>query len=155
MPYKARPLWERLWAKIDASGDCWLWTGARQRSGYGRIMVSKGRFDLAHRVSYRLTRGEIPEGMFVLHSCDNPQCVKPAHLFVGTQADNMRDCRAKGRWQYKARNQSGERNPNAILSDAVVAAMLAELAAGARPVATARKYGISYKTLWAIRRRKP
>jgi hypothetical protein len=92
--------------------------------------------------------------MQVLHRCDNPGCVRPAHLFLGTQADNIKDMHAKGRWRYTPRDQSGERNPNAILSNAEVTAMLTELAAGGRPVSVARKYGIEYRTLWAIRRRK-
>jgi HNH endonuclease len=155
MAYKARPVSDRFWEKVDKSTDCWPWTGATQAFGYGKFVVTKGSSPVgAHRLSYEMEVGSIPEGMQVLHRCDNPACVNPAHLFLGTQADNIRDMRAKGRWKYKPRNQSGERNPNAILSDAEVKAMLKDLSDGGRPVSVARKYGIQYRTLWAIRRRK-
>ncbi len=155
MAYPARPVAERFWEKVDKSGDCWLWTASRQEAGYGRFVVTKGSSPVgAHRLSYELEVGPIPDGLQVLHRCDNPACVRPSHLFVGTQADNIEDMHAKGRWRYKPRDQSGERNPNAILSDAQVAAMLNEIAIGGRPVSVARKYGIEYRTLWAIRRRK-
>ena len=155
MAYKARPITERFWEKVDKSGECWIWTAARQKFGYGKFAVAKGGpFVCAHRFSYEDQVGPIPEGMLVLHHCDNPPCVRPSHLFLGTQADNYADMRSKGRWRYKPRDQSGERNPNSILTDAQVAAMLRDLADGGRPVSVARKYGIQYKTLWAIRRRK-
>jgi hypothetical protein len=155
MAYKARPVAERFWEKVDKSGDCWVWTASKQPAGYGKFVVTKGSSPVnAHRLSYELEVGPIPNGMQILHRCDNPSCVRPSHLFPGTQSDNMQDMRAKGRWQYKPRNQTGERNPNSILSDAEVAAMLRDLANGGRPVSVARKYGIEYRTLWAIRRRK-
>ena len=155
MPYKARPIATRFWEKVDRSGDCWNWIGARHTaSGYGSFAVRKGDIRPAHRVSFELAYGPIPKGLSVLHRCDNPACVRPEHLFAGSQRENMLDMRAKGRWRYSPRDQFGENNPNAVLSDADVASMLAELAAGGRPVSVARKYGISYKTLWAIRRRK-
>lgn len=155
MPYKARPVADRFWEKVDKSGECWTWTAAKYPSGYGIFVTRKGDSpEGAHRVAFRLAIGDIPEGMQVLHRCDNRACVRPTHLFVGTQLDNMRDMQSKGRWRYKPRDQSGERNPNSILSDTQVARMLAELARGKGPVSVARKYGIQYKTLWAIRRRK-
>ncbi len=155
MAYKARPIADRFWEKVKKTRGCWLWTASKQAAGYGSFVVHKGDSPVgAHRLSYELEIGSIPTGMQVLHRCDNPSCVRPSHLFLGTQRDNMRDMRTKGRWRYKPRDQSGERNPNAILSDAQVAAMLGELVAGGRPVNVARKYGIQYRTLWAIRRRK-
>lgn len=155
MSYKARPIADRFWEKVDKSGECWTWTAARYKNGYGIFVAKKGQSpEGAHRVAYRLAFGAIPDGLQVLHRCDNRLCVRPDHLFAGTQKENMADMRAKGRWNYSPRNQSGENNPNAILSDAQVAAMLGEIAAGGGPISVARKYGISYKTLWAIRRRK-
>jgi hypothetical protein len=155
MAYKARPVTDRFWEKVDKSGECWVWTAAKQASGYGKFVIRKGDTPVgAHRLAYQLEVGDIPEGMYVLHRCDNPSCVRPDHLFVGTHLDNMADMRAKGRWHYTPRNQNGERNPSSILSDAKVSAMLADLASGGRPVSVARKYGIQYKTLWAIRHRK-
>jgi hypothetical protein len=106
-------------------------------------------------VSWQLHNDEIPPELFVLHRCDNPSCVRPDHLYLGTAQDNARDCHARDRWRRtKPHDQWGEKNPNSILTDEQVAEMLAELEAGGKPVSVARKYGIQYKTLWAIRRRK-
>ena len=79
------------------SEGCWIWTaGKRGNNGYGGFRVSKDSIKLAHNVSYELYVGEIPKGMKVLHKCDNPLCVNPKHLFLGTQKDNVQDMRQKG-----------------------------------------------------------
>lgn len=101
---------QRFWDKVDqASGhrvahmesDCWLWTASISIAGYGRLMTAKvGRqtkLTDAHRVSWVLANGPIPDGLFVLHRCDNKICVRPDHLFLGTNRDNALDCLAKGR----------------------------------------------------------
>lgn len=96
----SKTLRERFDRKFEKRGpdECWPWTGAREKSGYGRIHVSSYRSPgWAHRVSYELAVGVIPEGMEVCHTCDNPSCVNPAHLFVGTTKDNALDKVAKGR----------------------------------------------------------
>jgi len=87
---------QRFWSKVDKSGDCWEWTASRLPAGYGRFAVN-GQMTTAHRVSYELKYGPIPTGLHVLHKCDNPPCVTPDHLFLGTQQDNMRDKISKGR----------------------------------------------------------
>ena len=92
----------------DASGKCWTWTG-HATDGYGRMRVS-GKMAGAHRLAYELFVGPVPDGMHVLHSCDNRRCVNPAHLRVGTHADNMNDKRLRGR-------AAGERNPKAKLTE--------------------------------------
>lgn len=81
---------------INQSTECWNWQGTKTSDGYGRIGVS-GRLHLAHRVMFSLQRKAIPKGMLVLHKCDNPACINPGHLFLGTQQDNMTDCKNKGR----------------------------------------------------------
>lgn len=86
---------ENFWSKVNKGGDCWEWTASRTGDGYGHAHF--GAAILAHRLSWVLTRGAIPPGMKVLHRCDNPPCVRPEHLFLGTQADNARDREAKGR----------------------------------------------------------
>jgi hypothetical protein len=99
--YPAKPLEERFWPKVNktAPNGCWEWTACTNELGYGWIAAGtrQGRHLKAHRVSYALAFGEVPEGMSVLHRCDNPLCVKPSHLFLGTQADNMADMIRKGR----------------------------------------------------------
>ena len=81
----------------DEETGCWNWTAGKQSMGYG-MMTVKGKRMLAHRYSYELAHtNKIPKGMFVLHKCDNPACVNPDHLFLGTQKDNIRDCIKKNR----------------------------------------------------------
>jgi hypothetical protein len=93
---------QRFIARVDlAFGDaCWEWNGHRNDRGYGLIWHN-GRHVRAHRVALILALGSIPDGLLVLHHCDNPSCVRPSHLFVGTQADNMRDMAHKGRGAFQ------------------------------------------------------
>ncbi len=94
-----------LWRNVSFGESCWQWTGKITNSGYGQIVRRKdgGVVSwLAHRLAWTLLRGPIPEGMFVLHKCDNRRCVNSDHLFVGTQADNMRDMVRKGRAKHGA-----------------------------------------------------
>lgn len=89
---------ENFWDQVDKNGPsgCWTWLGARTGAGYGSLMICKVKYS-AHRLSYELTFGPIPEGENVLHSCDNKACVNPAHLFLGSQTDNIHDAIQKGR----------------------------------------------------------
>jgi hypothetical protein len=91
----------RFWARVDKSGECWLWTGPRDKDGYGKANVRR-RALRAHRVSWTMANGAIPEGLIVCHRCDTPACVRPDHLWLGTQLDNVRDMTAKGRPAAKA-----------------------------------------------------
>lgn len=99
-PYSTRPLAERFWEKVEQGPGCWEWMAGRDSAtGYGRIRIGRAgsKHQLAHRVSWELANGPIPDGLWVLHHCDNPPCVNPAHLYLGTTIDNNRDRDARGR----------------------------------------------------------
>ena len=136
----------RFWRKVNRGvgrDDCWTWTGSKcGRDGYGGFSVARGKPrgqqapKYAHRAAYELTHGPIPAGLSILHRCDNPICVNPAHLFLGTQADNMKDAAAKGRLHVpRPRGQK--------LSAAQLREIDALYAGGATQVAIATHLGVS------------
>ena len=140
---------ERFWAKVDKSGDCWIWTGNRHKAkgrDYGMINTRDGS-KLAHRVSYELHYGPIPPGMEVCHRCDNPPCVNPAHLFLGTHSDNMRDCVNKQRKNAVR----GSKHKLSKLTDAQVEQIRQSPLASAE---LARQFGVSDTLVCNIRKGK-
>ena len=139
---------QRFWDKvrIGPRNECWEWLAYKQYKGYG-IFGFNGNPKLAHRVSYQLSIGTIPEGMCICHHCDNPSCVNPAHLFLGTNADNTADRDAKGRHVAL----KGENNGRAKLTDADV---LAIRDSGLSQNEIAAEYGVSQTVVSNIKIRK-
>jgi hypothetical protein len=150
----ATPLNERFWSKVDKSGgenSCWLWTAYRNEDGYGKIGWN-GHAQSAHRISYLLTYGEIPDGLQVLHNCpegDNPACVNPRHLWLGTHQDNMDDMARKGR--RKSTSQPGEKHGRHKLTEQQVLEIRQRYALGGiSQRALGELYGVAQWTVGLI-----
>jgi len=143
-----KSLKERFWAKVDKKGpdECWEWRAGKRR-GYGAINegARSSRILSAHRVSWELENGPIPAGKFVCHHCDNPSCVNPAHLFLGTVADNQRDMANKGR------SSRGERRWSSKLSKQDVHGIRQMLGQDILGKVIAKKYGMSQAAISNIK----
>lgn len=138
-----------FWAAVDKSGECWNWVGVRgkpTRSKYGH-MVWQEKQDLAHRVAWMIAHGPIPPKMDVCHHCDNPRCVRPEHLFLGTRADNMADMVLKGR------KPRGEDSPTAKLTNEQVAMIRLLHDSGVDSSAIGRAFHVSSAHVGRIARR--
>lgn len=105
----------RFWERLDTSGSCWTWIGSSDRKGYGVVRLRDHTQLAAHRMAYVLEHGSIPETLCVLHSCDNPSCANPAHLFLGTRQDNVDDMVRKGRQPRGATNGSAKLREHQVL----------------------------------------
>lgn len=133
---------ERFWKFVDKTDYCWIWTSKTNKRGYGWHRLyghDKPRGILAHRFSYALHFGQIPIGILVCHECDNPRCVRPDHLFLGTSQDNVDDMMNKGR----SRHMSGEDAGQAKLTKIQVAEIRHKSLMGATGTCLSIEYGIS------------
>jgi hypothetical protein len=148
----------RFWAKVQKTEDCWLWIGG-QTHGYGIFSFGgrKGRPLAAHRFSHWIASGVFPGELDVLHECDTPLCVRPDHLFLGTQADNNEDSRRKGRrprgenHPFFGRECGGEKHPSSLFREDQIRSIRARYAAReATPTELAREHNVHRQTIWHI-----
>lgn len=140
-----------FWALVDKSGGpdaCWEWQGRLNYSGYAAVdrKTPHARFTTGHRYSWYLENGPIPDGLFVCHRCDNPKCVNPSHLFIGTNIDNVADRVAKGR----SARVRGDKSGMAKITDAQVLELRRLRREGVPLTELALRYGIDRQTVSAI-----
>lgn len=143
----------RFWSKVNKTPGCWVWAASKNTSGYGHFYWrtckgSKKSIGLAHRYSYQLHIGIIPNGMQVLHKCDIRHCVNPAHLFLGTNRDNVNDMLTKNR------QAKGERSGKAHLTEDQIPEIIQLRARGFLCKQIASMYGVSYVQISRITRGK-
>jgi hypothetical protein len=134
---------ERFWSKVEKTeGGCWNWMGIKDRKGYG-VTSKKTQHIRCHRMSYRIAYGDFPNNLHVLHKCDNPSCVNPSHLFLGTNADNMKDKCMKGR------QANGERSGGGKITKPQVIA-IRELYKTMSTSQIAKQFNVSYSAIRSI-----
>lgn len=140
-----------FWSKVDKGSECWTWTGTHDHYGYGVVYTGHGRRGRkqikAHRLAFALANSiPLPDRTVeVCHSCDNPSCVRPEHLWAGSHTENMQDQFSKRRHAF------GEKNGHAILTEDAVREIRRRCANGERGVSLAREYGVCHSTITAIK----
>lgn len=132
---------DRLWSKVRKSRGCWKWAGSKLRRGYGMFSL-RGKMVYAHRLVYQIVKGvQLTPDQLCCHRCDNPNCVNPAHIFLGTHLDNARDRCAKGR--TRTGHLYGEANKLAKLTTAIVREMRRRHANGESARSLAKRFKVS------------
>lgn len=142
---------ERFWSKVDQTGGdsaCWEWRAGGDQDGYGIFYPSRDKGIRSHRFSWMLRHGDIPAGLKVLHACDNPSCVNPSHLSLGTDLDNVRDMDRKGRRRNNPAR--GEANGKARLTIHQVMQIRARAVTGDSMTAIAREYGVTKSAIRSV-----
>ena len=131
--------------EVQADTGCWNWIGAKNSYGYGAVSW-KGKATNASRAAYECFVGDIPEGLVVCHKCDNPACCNPAHLFAATQAENLKDCRDKGRMVYR-RGKDHHRATAKLTEEMVLDARRRYFDLGETQTSIARDFGVNSATI--------
>lgn len=149
MNKRYKKLEDKLRNYIRKTDRCWIWTGDKYSSGYGRITIGAGVQVRAHRFMYEQRFGKIPDGLFALHKCDVRTCVNPEHIFIGTKKDNMQDCISKGRHKYKTLKGTESPNSNLTTEDIVEIKRLYETGKYFQREIAA-KFGVSQVTISRI-----
>lgn len=139
---------EKKYAKSEPS-ECWEWNGALNARGYGFVQMNKKEI-LAHRLGWFFRYGPIPDGLCVLHHCDNRRCVNPSHLFLGTRTDNNADCTKKGRNGAFFKTHVGRLHPNAKLDDGKIQEIRRLFSDGVIRADLARRFGVSKSNMTSI-----
>jgi hypothetical protein len=139
---------QRFWLNVNKTGKCWEWTGYRDPHGYGRLNID-GTPILAHRISWQIHNGPITPYLHILHKCDNPKCVRPKHLFLGNQASNNADMKAKGR-----HNPGVSRGEDHGCSKLTAEQALEIRASKEKGKVLAERYGISLTNVYDIKNGK-
>lgn len=143
---------EKFWEKVRTGPGCWEWQGSTDGHGYGQINRARGRSPIkAHRFSWVAENGEIPQGQWVLHKCDNPPCVRPSHLYLGDRSRNTKDAIERGRYLTPF---MGQNNPAAKLTAFDVHMIRKRAYRGEQPIDIARDYPVSRTTVAEIVARK-
>lgn len=150
---------ERFWSKVEKTNGCWIWKSCKSHNGYGLFKVSP-KMMRAHRVSWEMANGSIPDGMQVNHTCDNPACVNPFHLYAGTQKQNREDAVARGRtakgsksgsYTHPESRRTGEDNGNSKLTNAQRDEVRRSyLAKEANMPQLGKKYNVTRQSIWYI-----
>jgi hypothetical protein len=147
---RSRPVAQRFWEKVD---ECWPWQASKCNYGYGQLEVN-GRPMRSNRLTYELTHGSIPDELEALHTCNNPPCCNPAHIYAGTQTDNMQDAKKAGRL-HKFALKPGTAYPRAKLDDDKVRFIRSAYAAG---TVTLKQLGMQFNVteqmIWLVVHRK-
>ncbi len=139
----------RFWGKVQIVDGCWEWQAHRSTKGYGRFWLTQKRYEQAHRFAWILEHGQIPDGLHVLHRCDNPPCCNPAHLFLGTNRDNNDDKMAKGR--LRRGSQVGELHSQHKFTEEQVLEMRTLWASGEwTQAALAERFGVYSGTVCKV-----
>lgn len=140
----------RLWSRVTKTDECWTWTGSQRGKGYGQIKLAGRKSTTAHRASWLVHHGNIPDGMCVLHKCDNRLCVRPDHLFLGTKADNNADMVRKGRNSYGVLARYGEAVPNSKLTIGDIPQIRALHKRGFSYPNIAKRFGVGATTIRSV-----